>query len=240
MHKFTLFTIGLSVVVILVVAEVVVNNYLGADFANEDQLIQGEVLDEVVAVEVVDSEARGDEDNSPQSVIPDGTVIPEAAVTPDTTPASDSIIPLSDEAAPGGITPELLTEIGVLEPRVETAAFQGLIFGLFDVKDTFSAFAVLEQTLLDGSNFIGTVYEISTENELQTFGAYETLRQKAQGSSLGTINENNDYGDASFYFNHSTKTSTVFLIVQKSGHVYALQYAPSYHRSVIKPLLEKL
>ncbi len=226
MHKFTLFTIGLSVVVILVVAEVVVNDYLGEDFAQKETVEEvavevEEPLTDVVAEEGVeaplDSEIRGDEIESP--VVEEEQGAPQSVAL---------------------ITTELLASVGVLEPKVETAAFQGLVFGLFDVKEEFAGFTVLEHKLFDGSNFIGMVYEISTENELQTFGAYETLRQKAQGSSLGTVNENNDYGEASFYFNHSTKTSTVFLVVQKAGHAYAFQYSPSYHRAVVKPLLEKL
>ncbi len=236
MHKFTLFTIGLSVIVILVVAEVVVNDYLGEDFAEKDQAIQAEVVEEELMVEaageteeqgpsVVDSEVRGDEGDSPELSSP----LAEATAEP-----------AGPEAPQGTLTPELLASIGVLEPKVETVAFNGLVFGLFDVQEEFSGFTVLEESLFDGSNFIGVIYEIATENELQTFGAYETLRQKAQGSSLGTVNENNNYGEASFYFNHATKTSTVFLVVQKTGHVYAMQYSPSYHGSVMKPLLEKL
>lgn len=223
MHKFTLFTIGLSVVVILVVAEVVVNDYLGADFSAEETVV--EEVEVITPQDVANPEVRGDESDSPQSEILEETPI-------EVEPA-----PI---AAQGSLTPELLASIGVLEPKVETTPFQGLIFGLFDVSNEFSGFTVFEHKLFDGSNFIGMVYEIATENELQTFGAYETLRQKAQGSSLGTVNENDNYGEASFYFNHATKTSTVFLVVQKTGHVYALQYSPSLHGSVMKPLLEKL
>lgn len=247
MHKFTLFTIGLSVVVILVVAEVVVNNYFGEDFAkngpsveeNADDLVVPEVVAEVTDDVAVTEEIS---DDVPAEDSPILTSQPDLELRGD----EEVIAEVSDEVPVlpvqpiGKITTELLTNIGVLEPRIENAPSQGLVFGFFDVEKEFSGWSAVEYTLFDGPNFIGTVYEIGTDNELQAFGAYETLRQKAEGSSLGKMNENNSYGEASFYFNHSTKTNTVFLVVRLGLEVYALQYSPTYHGSIIKPLLEKL
>jgi len=82
-------------------------------------------------------------------------------------------------------------------------------------------------------------YLTTTDTEIEMFEAYETLRAQASSSDTGDINENNAAGDASFYFNHSTKTSTIFLTLQQNGNVYAFEYLNSYH-SRMKSVIELL
>lgn len=230
MHKFTLFTILLSVVVVLVVADLVINDFWGNDFAQEtdsettaEAVVDTETpltdpLEDPIAF--TDPEDRGDEE-------------PTDSTNDEETPTEDT--PL--ESTPSEETPtatpvlvdSLLLDAGFTEPSLTTQAYDGLIFGFWDTEVALQDNVVFQHKLFQGEDYLATFYEIQTDSEVALFEAYETLRSLALSSTNGEINENNAYGDASFYFNHLTKTNTVFLVFQKSSSVYAFEYPPTAH-----------
>ena len=204
MHKFTIFTIILSAVVILLTAELVVNDY----WDSEAESMQASVL-------TVEGEPKIDEEIE-QDIVEEP--IEEA-------------LPYFEET--------FLQEIGLLEPRTLEEPFAGLIYGFWDLSESLNGIEVEVVSLFDGPDFLGTLYVLPTENEIQTFGVYEALRKSAQTSDKGEINETNMYGDESFYFNHHAKTSTVFLTVRKDSMIYAMQYEPEIHEP-IRRLIERI
>lgn len=218
MHKFTIFTIVLSIMVMFVVGELVLNDTLKRDDAPAE---------EVLAMETPEAETV---------TTPEAELLPESEVTPEAEALPGATASLGSER----FTKDLLVSLGVLEPRTDAESFDGLLFGFLDVKAALSGFDVLATAVFDGTQFVGTFYEIPADSETRTFGAYEGLRQAAQLSPTGTINENNSYGEGSFYFNHYTKTGVNFLIVRKGTTVYAFEYNPTYHVSLIRPLIEGL
>ncbi len=224
MHKFTIFTILLSVIVIFVVAELVVNDYMGDDFASEeiteevveeDEIPAEPITEEVVAD--VDPELRGDEAEVGET---------EEVITEETT----------YEAV---LTQEIFAQTGVTEPVLTTSFYDGLVYGFWDTSEEFAELTVLKHKLFDGADYLGTVYEIQPNSAIDLFTTYETLRSVAEASETGEINENNAYGEASFYFNHDTKISMVFLVLRQNGVIYAFEYSPSYH-SQMSSLIELL
>lgn len=217
MHKFTIFTILLSVVVVFIVADLVVSDYWGDDFASEEQLAQNEESSEVIPEEVVEPELRGDEE------------APGEETPIDETPAAEETPIIEEVAFTTIVTQELLLQAGFTDSQVTTELYSDLIYGFWEVTESFSEFVVLQHKLFQGAEYVGTIYEIQTPTEVDHFEAYEVLRERATTSTSGTINENNSYGDASFYFNHTTKTNTVFLTISKNQTVYALEYATSGH-----------
>ena len=236
MHKFTIFTIIFSIMVILVMADLVINDYLGRDLSQETIADTSTVAMEtpVLPIEATpDSESRGDEE---------GAVILVEDTTPDAIfdKAEEPTLPTPSTSSQGMITSELVASFDLLEPRVETSVYDGLLYGFWQMTDDFLEFTVLEHNIFDGTNFVATVYEVQGENEIQAFAAYEAFRQLASTSSLGTFNENNQYGDASFYFNHSTKMNTVYLVTRKGPGVYAFQYGHEVHHPFVRPLIEAL
>lgn len=223
MHKFTIFTIVLSIMVMFVVGELVLNDTLKRDDSHT----------EVTAVE---TEALAE-------ATPEAEALPDATATPSAETGQAEATPevkAVGNAVSTRFTKELFVSLGVLEPRTDSESFDGLLFGFLDVKAALSGFGVVTTAVFDGTQFVGTFYEIPADSETRTFGAYEGLRQAAQLSPTGTINENNSYGEGSFYFNHYTKTGVNFLIVRKGTAVYAFEYNPTYHVSLIRPLLEGL
>lgn len=84
--------------------------------------------------------------------------------------------------------------------------------------------------LFADSTYEGGLYEIVCGNPTDAFTVYMDLKSSAIGQpENGTINEANNYGLASFYFNDNVKTSTVFLVILGEDRVYAFGYPKEEH-----------
>ncbi len=227
--------------VLFVVADLVLNDYLSEDYAPE---IVSEspiaVVDDPVPADE-DPELRGDEEVEVISELAEDeeevTVTLEEAIVEEE-PVTKEVIVASE--LEGAINQELIASFDLLEPRLETIKFDGLFYGFWERSDELTNFLVLEHTIFDGPNFVATIYEIQGENDIQTFAAYEGLRQTGLTSPLGDINENNKYGDGSFYFNHGGKFNTVYLVARKGLGVYAFLYSHDSHQGFVRPLIEAL
>lgn len=221
MHKFTIFTILLSVCVVLIVADLVLHDYWGEDFASQDAITEQTTPDETSL-----------DETSPDETVPDETTPDEIAITDPELYGDEEDNPSeigTETALKPTLTQALTADLGLTEPILETESYTGLIYGFWDLSASLNGATVLRHKLFDGTTFLGSIYEIQAATDVDLFSLYEALRTLASTSGTGTINENNAYGEASFYFNHSVKTNTVFLTVRTQKAIYAFEYAPSAH-----------
>ena len=94
--------------------------------------------------------------------------------------------------------------------------------------------------MFDGKSYEGGLYEIICENPTDAFTVYTDLKSSALDQpDNGTMNEVNNYGLASFYFNDNVKTDTVFLVILSEDRVYALTYQKAMH-DVFKEVADSL
>lgn len=94
--------------------------------------------------------------------------------------------------------------------------------------------------LFADSTYEGGLYEIICKNPTDAFTVYTDLKSSAMDQpENGTINEVNNYGLASFYFNDNVKTSTVFLVILGEDRVYAFGYPKEEHER-FKKIAESL
>lgn len=230
MHKFTIFTILLSVCVVLIVADLVLHDYWGEDFASENATTEQTLPNENIPDETSPDETVSDEIASDSSTTPmeDATSITSGVVTDPEFYGDEEDNPAPSEIQPT-LTQALTADLGLTEPILETESYTGLIYGFWNLSTALNGTPLLRHKLFDGTTFLGSIYEIQGATEVDLFSLYEELRTLASTSNTGTINENNAYGEASFYFNHSVKTNTVFLAVRTKNAVYAFEYAPSAH-----------
>ncbi|MFA6435566.1 MAG: hypothetical protein WCW30_00295 [Candidatus Gracilibacteria bacterium] len=228
MHKFTIFTLLFSVCVVLIVADLVLNDYWGKDFASQDAITEQTVPDETIPDEIPPDEIVADPTPTP---ITDETPVtdPELYGDEETNPNEIETTVPDEPALKPTLTQALTADLGLTESILETESYTGLIFGFWDLSASLNGAPLLRHKLFDGTTFLGSIYEIQGATEVDLFSLYEALRTLANTSGTGTINENNAYGEASFYFNHMVKTNTVFLTVRTQNAVYAFEYAPSAH-----------
>jgi len=201
MQKFTVFSIILSLAVVLAVADVLFHDYLNTT-----------TVQTPVATE-------------------EPLTLP--STSPTTTPSddSDSTVELQ-EVAGSSLTVELFQEAGFVSPTLKNTPFSGLVFQFLPFSDQAEA-DVFQSNLFDGPTYVGTVYEIHYSTDTGGFQGYLTLRDEANGlTAVGTTNEANNYGDASFYFNHKTKVKTVHLLIRSGSTLYGFEYAQSSHEKM--------
>jgi len=205
MQKFTVFSILLSLSVILVISDIVAHNYV-QDF--EDPSAQEEsTAEDEVSLETDEDVALSQEEPATE---PDLTVLPSALST------------------------ELFQTAGFTTPVLKDTIFSGLVFQFISFSDQSEA-TVYNWNLFDGESYVGSIYEIKYPSETGSFQGYLALRERAMGlTDLGSVNEVNNYGDASFYFNHKNKLKTVHLIIRTGRDIYAFEYSQSFHETMKK------
>ena len=158
-----------------------------------------------------------------QDVQPDGT---DAAV-------ADTVVQLQEEITPL-ISADMFSMAGFLSPTIKEVDFSGYVFQFVPFTDLGNA-KIYQWNIFDGENYVGSAYEIKYGTDTAGFQGYLELRDSGKGLvDLGTVNEVNNYGDASFYFNHKVKTGTVHLVMRSGKDVFAFEYAQSFHENMKK------
>lgn len=161
--------------------------------------------------------------------------------------SADSEEQMPDVDVEVGVVEDAVVEEAIVEQvSIYLAAFDYISFGFAEgtelrEKDfTGSIFQFLSfdddsverhyYELFEGESYVGGLYEINCSDPTEAFTVYTDLKQDGLGQPKnGTINEVNNYGEASFYFNDNVKTTSVFLVVLKGDRVYAFSYGHSHH-----------
>lgn len=223
MQKFTVFSIILSLVVVLTIADVLFHNYL-----NPDSTVSSVVTTETSSqVDTVDTTPVTD------------TSAPLTLPQTNSTTTTDQPVQLQEDssfesigAIPSSLTVDLFKTAGFESPTLKNAVFSGLVFEFLGFTDQSEA-TVYQWNLFSGPAFVGSIYEIKYSTDTGGFQGYLNLRDEAKTLiDLGTINEVNNYGDASFYFNHKAKVNTVHLLIRSGANLYGFEYAQTYHESM--------
>lgn len=203
MQKFTVFSIILSMTLLLVLGDLVVHDYLKT---GPDARPIEENVSDIGSTSVLNT------------LIPVDTVVEEELETP--------VITMKAE-----LKEDIFVLAGFSSPILKEAIYSGLLFQFIPFAE--DDVTVLQSHLFNGEEFVGTVYEIAYPTETASFQAYLTLRERSKSLvDLGSIYEANTSGDSSFYFNHDTKTKTVHLIIRSENTVYAFEYAHLHHESM--------
>lgn len=220
MHKFTLFSILFSISVVLLLLDVLLNDYLTtsppfAEATQEESVTLPEGFDE--------------------SQLQVNTLGPDVQLSEEQIEAVVADL----ESLPAQLDEARLASIGFDGPVLKEAIYSGLIFQFLSFADQEEAY-IYQSNFFNGSEFIGSIYEIRYPSETASFQGYLALRERAQSQSrLGELNEVNLYGDASFYFNHFEKTKTVHLVIRRGDTLYAFEYAYRHHE-LMKKLFDAL
>lgn len=220
MQKFTAFSILLSLIVVLATVDVLSHGYLSD---GESAVIQEDATMDTPVDSTLDTEEPLATEEDPVNEV--------ESIPSDT---SDQAVELQEEEMNSWLTAEILTQAGFAKPVVKEALFSGLIFQIIPFNDA-SDTQTLQLNFFDGEIYVGTFYEVVYATETGSFQGYLSLREAAKTlTDLGTANEVNMYGDASFYFNHKTKVKTVHMVVLYGNRVLGFEYAQSEHEKMKK------
>lgn len=215
MQKFTAFSILVSLSVVLLMTDALWNKIPTGN----------EQVPAAIDVESIPETVQELPEVLPEEENPEETPVENPAST------EDMEVDLS-ESLDSQLESGLFVRAGFSKAVLKDSLFSGLVFQFISFSDQSYA-TIYQWNLFDDEAFVGSISEIRYPTETGSFQGYLALRERASAlTQLGTVNEVNNYGDASFYFNHKTKTKTVHLIMRKGRDIYAFEYAADHHEKM--------
>lgn len=134
------------------------------------------------------------------------------------------------------VTPEQLTEAGFKNTKAVKVNFNKRIFQLIDISDIINSDNG-EFNISDENNIYAVVTEMRFQTELESEDFYNLLKKRAQGLPSLTINDNNQFGNASFFINDPKRVGNAFLVVRNGNHVYSYTYPKTNHEFIKKLII---
>lgn len=243
MQKFTIFTIILSTIIITIVTELVVQDYLQRVFGQSASVMQANTFGaenfEDFVVPTKDVNTVSPAENLIQK-------LKNSAATTQTTDSSsltsklDSLQKNDDKPLTNtnntvnssGLSriDALLPALQIPELKMIQSSYQDRLFQLINTSNidfTDTQFATLQVQ----DNVIASVYEFKTRTEIDAEKAFDDIRILANSFPNISSNQTNQFGDKSFYINHTVKVGEVFVVIQRDDIIYAFAYKKDYHES---------
>lgn len=203
MSKFTLFTLFLCTMIMVVVAEMLVNDYV--ETPKSVKQLQANVLQ---TMEVADPTGGTESKNKPnmEDVRPDPNL--------------------------SYLSFGLVQSAGFDDTALQRVPFNGILFETIDLRDFKSVDVITNNFLEHNRTQIGTMNEFHAQSRDLADEIYTYLKEKS-GKLIGaSINETNTFGDRSFYLNFLEVKDNAFLVVKQGENVYALTYKKGEHSNV--------
>lgn len=231
MSKSTLFTLFLAGILVVVVAELLADEYVKIPQTIEADTLQQEDTSGVLPPPTpkIDTSSPASEAENPiEEKQPTSSENSATVLNPPPPSSHTHDVPT--------INLELLTKAGFENVSLQRVLFQGNFLGLFDINDIASVPVIEQNALKNNAAPIAIFFEFSLQDEGTADELYQLLEQKAKGQLGVTVNETNSFRGHSFYINVLEHPEHVFLVVRTKKNVYALTYQKEYHASVTQLL----
>ena len=134
------------------------------------------------------------------------------------------------------VIPEQLAEAGFKNTKIVKVNFSNRIFQLIDIGDIINSDNG-EFNISDDNNIYAVVTEMRFQTELESEDFYNLLKKRTQGLTGLTINDNNQFGNASFFINDPKRVGNAFLVVRIGNHVYSYTYPKTNHEFIKKLII---
>lgn len=262
MKKFTIFTLLLTIVVIVVVSEIVVNEYLPTlgqgDTADADleftlpksldlsksietSVLEGGLTNRLGATTDIVAETTLElpfEENSSEFL----PVAPNAdeSIVSDGEPAVADFEDQNFETVSANVylRDEQIKSAGFVGAYIEREVFDDYLFKTIFVGDLYNT-EIEKNTIRTNEALLAKVYIFKIGPDSDTDEVYQLFKMRATEGAGIEVNETNEFGVNSFYMNDSTRSNTAFLTVRIGSLIYAFSYPKEYH-SQIKNLVQLL
>ncbi|MBU1151975.1 hypothetical protein KJ632_04080 [Patescibacteria group bacterium] len=237
MRKFTIFTVILTIVLVVAVLDVLSNDYLtkyekptggnevvnlpeGVDLAGAVQTnvlgfdlgkenTVAEVQEQVVAVEEPAVE-----------VVENGVVVVDFE--------NENFVSYSPNVY---IREEQIKSAGFVDAYLEDERADGYLFKTIYIDDLYDV-EVKKSVIRTETALVAKVYVFKIGPKSDVDEVYQVLRIRSSEGLDSEVNETNEYGDRSFYLNDLRRSSTAFLVSRIGDLVYAFSYPKEYHPQI--------
>lgn len=137
-----------------------------------------------------------------------------------------------------GIDESIITKAGFENTLLETFDFNGIVFNDFNMAEYNDDDHIL-YILTSGEENSAIITELFFPSLEISNEVYASLKAKMTQSGDFEINETNQYGDNSYFANHTTDKNSVFLVVKIKERLYTFHY-PAKNHNKIKNLINLL
>ncbi len=265
MRKFTIFTVLLTVIIVVVAGQIIIDEYLpdlnrdvsgelsvilpdslrvdgnrGTTFFGSDLEGSGEITfrddEEEADIDFSDENFRNEDSSQPDESKPFPSGDPSA-------PPDFEDINFSSGSS-GGISgsvflrEEQIKSAGFVGAYIEPEEHHDLLFKTVSVDDIDDV-KIDKFAIRTSDKFLAKVYVFRIGINTGVRDVYHLLRSKASQGIGVQINETNEFGISSFYMNDSRRTGVAFLTVRIGNMIYSFSYPHEYH-SQIKNLIKLL
>jgi len=230
MQKFTIFTIIVSTLIIAIVAELVIQDYLQK--LNNTGTLQANVFGSSY-IAPYESEQQGPgQTESSEAIIELNKRLQEiASANPQPTlPSAETGAEQTEVYTPFSRVQTLLPALQIPGLSLVPAVYDQRLFQLIDttpLRIQNANYAVLEVE----NGTIGSVYEFVFRTTVDAENAFDEIRILSNSFPNIDTNQTNQFGDRSYYINHLVKVGEVFLVVRKDNIVSAFAYKKDYHET---------
>lgn len=255
MNKLTVFTVILSILVVVLVSELVLNKYFSSVEEGKVEILTTQSphpslnqasasTNEAETVAILSE--TGEEDIENQSIeqilgeelsqneVDSGSAGElsdvEGTFTEETVNTEVNSVPK------GTIDASVLKASGFPDADLVSASFDGSIFQSVDVADL--NLGIKKEYVASKNEVFGAVYTFSVDSDTQN-ELYKVLRDRAAFGASVEVNETNTFGDNSFYMNDARRETTAFLAVRVENKFYCFAYPKKFH-SYFKVLVQNL
>lgn len=243
MRKFTIFTAILTVIIMIMVAQIVVSDYLpewGAE--DEEAFTLSEVLEEgsadVIAVtnklgDDIDEDSEDTFSATIEEVVEEETLIEEV----DELPVFENDVVDFEDAGYVAYSPnayireEQVKAAGFARGYLEEEPHSGYLYKTVYIDD-LSDTALRKFMIRDASLLYAKVYVFSPGPKVNLDQLYNVLMNRSAEGLHNEVNETNQFGLASFYMNDASRLNTAFLTVKFDDLIYGISYPKEYHKQV--------
>ncbi len=250
MGKTNLLTLFAIVIIVVVAAELLVNDYTSYPDLEETMAVdemnvnaQGNVLGANDVSSSDEGNAGGNLiDFNEDGLAPKVTSELNSGGTADTSvpkPALNTEVTETENSEDPVISFSVVDQVGFNNVVLQRVPFNGIMFQKVDMRD-FQSVPIFQQNLLQNNrDWVAEFYELHAESQLLANEIYLLIKEKASNSIEAGINETNEFGNGSFYINYSDRSNTAFLVVKVRESVYAFVYKKDLH-PFVKSLIQLL
>jgi len=236
MQKFTIFTIIFSTIVLTIVAELVLQDYLQKIYPPAEALQASVTTQDDFEFFYPDTE-KNEEEGAQESNEDTKTVLEilednresaeEVEKTVETSGINEKEGAPSLEFTISTRVNQLLPVLDIENIKYAPGTPDGNLWGIIDISDLSIKESVLG--FFEVEDVIGSFYELETKNPLISDAIFEELKSRFGEFKEIEIHQTDQFGEKSFYINHSVKVGEVFLVMKSDNYIYCFGYQKQYH-----------
>lgn len=236
MSNSNLFTLFLVVIVVVIIAE-----YLANDYGDLKKEVPGNVLNQSIDVSTLGYKLNGESDGG--EFVVGGK---ESAGGSDLAGGAEGTGVAGNSDVPSAVQFEgnpkisfgLISGAGFENVSLQRYPFNGILFERVDIRDFKSVPVILQRVLKNNRDVIAELYEFHADSSLLAGEIYLLIKERAISVIEAGVNETDTCGDKSFFINYSDRPDNAFLVVKTGNSVYSLTYEKGLHKMVENVLKE--